>query len=319
MPAPILTTTLIAVTGAVHAEAPPQNPDQANRWGLCDMEGFIGGVQLRGGGMAGSGWDGSGANATTVYFRIENSTSDLGAGQRAAILAGLQIWADIVQIDFVEIGVANANRSIDFRFVTGNHCSQEPDECGDADCAFDGPNGVLAHAGFPPGVNSACVDPMEETWAGNVHFDDDEPWEQDDAGPGFSMALIAAHEVGHAIGLTHDTGGGGPHIMRPLFSDTDGLQAPSASDTLHLWSGYAAGTGAVVTLEEGGLWVNGNWTLTELGLPGAPFNTIVEAENAIPPFADVDINVSAGSYPQSVTFNRPCTINAIGGTVVIGQ
>ena len=108
--------------------------------------------------------------------------------------------------------------------------------------------------------------------------------------------------------------------MRPTFNNDDGLQAPSASDTLHIWGGYAAGTGDVVTLEEGGLWVNGLWTLLELGIAGAPFNTVVEAENAIPAFVgNVDINVTAGSYPQSVTFNRPCTINAVGGTVLIGQ
>ncbi len=309
--------SLLTLSGA-SGSAPTQPPQPVQR-GICDIEAFVGGVQFRGGGMAGDGWDGPGQGSTTVYFHVENTSADLAAGQRPAILAALQTWANVAQIEFVEIGVANINRSIDFRFATGNHCSIEPDECGDADCPFDGPNGTLAHAGFPPGVNSQCVDPMEESWAGNVHFDDAEFWEQDNAGPGLSMALIAAHEIGHSVGLTHDVGGGGPHIMRPSFSGTDGLQAPSASDVAQITSGYASGAGDVVTFEENGIWVNASYTFTELGLPGDPFNTIPEAINALPPFnTGVTIHLIGGSYPP-VTISQPCTITAEFNTATIGQ
>lgn len=318
----MLTTSiaLSVMSLAGRAEGGATQPQQPVRRAVCDQEAYIDGFQQRGGGMAGDGWDGGGANSVTIFFHVENTTNDIGAGQRAAMIAGLQTWADIVQIHFVEIGVPNRNRSIDFRFATGNHCAVEGDECGDADCPFDGSGGVLAHAGFPPGVSSQCVSPMEETWAGNVHFDDAEAWSQDGEVSGFSMALIAAHEVGHAIGLTHDTGGGGPHIMRPTFNDTDVLQAPSFSDSFSVLLGYAAGAGSVTTFESGGIWVVPSFPLGQLGIQAAPFTSISAAVNALPPFnSGITINVGAGSYPAPVTITQPCTISSIGGTVTIGQ
>ncbi len=319
----IPTTLAIAIlTGAGATETAPNQPaGNLGPIGVCDTEPLIGGAIFRGGGMASEGWDGPGENATTIYFHVENTSNDLGAGQRTAVLNALATWASIVQIEFVEIGVPNRNRAIDFRWATGDHCAVESDECGDTDCPFDGSGGVIAHAGFPPGVNSACVNPMAESWAGNVHFDDGDFFETDSGSPsdGFSMTLVAAHEIGHAIGLTHDIGGGGPHIMRPTIGWGDVMQTPSASDIAHLRSGYAAGTGSVVTFEQNGIWVNASYMFTELGLPGDPFNTISEAINALPPFnTGVTIHLIGGSYPP-ITISQPCTITAEFNPATIGQ
>ena len=295
-----------------------EHPFVATTYCPTEPVGWIG----RDGGMAGDGWDGEGANATTIYFHIENTSNDLTAReQRLAYITALQTWADIVQIDFVEIGVPNWNRAIDLRYAVGDHCAIESDECGDPDCPFDGPGGTIAHAGFPPGVNSQCVDPMTETWAGNVHFDDDDLFEQDNAGnDGYSLTLIAAHEIGHAIGLTHDTGPGGPHIMRPNFGWNDGMHDPSASDIANLRSGYAAGTGDVATFEEEGIWVNSAYYGHELGIAGYPFNTIAEGITALPPGNDgITLNVLGGLYPETLTISTPCTITAIGQPAYIGQ
>ena len=271
------------------------------------------------GGMTGTGWDGAGQNATTVNWHMRNTTGDVGAAaQRAAYLAALQTWANVVQITFTELPVGGQSRELDLGFTTGSHCGYEAAECGTAACAFDGVNGTLAHAGFPPGVNSICVPNMPETFAGDVHFDDAETWERDTgSNTAVSLQLIASHELGHAIGLTHDTGAG--DIMRPSFSATDSAQAPSASDLANIRAGYANGSGAVITLESLGVWVRSSAAAPELGTFFNPFNTVGEGAIGVPPGSTtVAVHVQAGTYVESVVISQPMFLVAEGGAVRIG-
>jgi hypothetical protein len=305
-------------------EAMAQAPQPAGDVRTCPMEVAPGtsvkrGFRALGGGLAGEGWDGAGQNATTLNWHVDNATTDFGAaGQRAALIAAMQTWANIVQITFVELPVASQTRMVDWAFVTGNHCSFEGAECGNANCPFDGQGGVLAHAGFPPGLNSLCVNPMPETYAGNVHFDDADPFEQDGGSAAFSMQLIATHELGHALGLQHDTGEGGPHLMRPNFASGDVAQAPSASDIANLASGYALGAGSVVTLEQNGVWVYYGAVAPEQGTYSQPFNTVAEGANGVPPGSTaVTLHIDAGIYPGPVTISQAMFV-ATTGVVTIG-
>lgn len=273
----------------------------------------------RGGGLL-ADWDGPGQNATTLYWHVEGSSPDFSAGQRAALIAALQAWADAAEIAFIEVPVPNLNRAIDYDFLVGDHGATEPAEAGDPDCPFAGPGGVLAHAGFPPGANSTCVNPMGESFAGNVHFDEAETWEQDTgSATAFSLTLIACHEVGHAIGLVHDNSGGGD-VMRPTFSAADGFLGLSDDDIANLQGGYSSDPGFVITLNETGVWVDSDAVAPEYGTSVRPFDTVAEGANGVPPLStDIVVHIDAGSYPGAVTITQNMILQAENGVVTIGN
>ena len=133
-------------------------------------------------------------------------------------------WSAVADITFVPVtdsGVAyNAVGAGDIRI--GAH-------------PFDGPSNTLAHGFFPPpnGVGAA----------GDVYFDSAEAWTCAPGAGTIGLGIVALHEFGHAIGLSHE-----PTqiaVMNPSYNDAL-IFGPLADDLIGAGGIYgedgAAGT-----------------------------------------------------------------------------
>ncbi|XP_056329005.1 matrix metalloproteinase-20 [Danio aesculapii] len=117
-----------------------------------------------------------------ITYRIARFTPDLRPEDvESSLHLALKIWSDAAPLKFVQVKEGRAD--ITFSFNSKAHGDFFP---------FDGPGGVLAHA-FEPG----------EGLGGDVHFDDDEIWTVGRGRPGYNLFTVAAHELGHSLGLSH--------------------------------------------------------------------------------------------------------------------
>lgn len=133
----------------------------------------------------GEGWDGPGLNPASLIYSFTSLTNQLStSGQRSEFQRALAEWSRVVQIDFSEGGSANSTRHLNVLFASGAHGDPYP---------FDGPGRVLAHTFYP-------APPNPEPIAGDLHFDDAEPWK---IGADVDFYSVALHELGHALGLGH--------------------------------------------------------------------------------------------------------------------
>uniref|UniRef100_A0A667WV63 Peptidase metallopeptidase domain-containing protein n=1 Tax=Myripristis murdjan TaxID=586833 RepID=A0A667WV63_9TELE len=117
-----------------------------------------------------------------ITYKIVQYTPDMKREEVESIFrSALKIWSDAAPLTFTKVN--NGKADIDISFVRRTHGDFFP---------FDGPKGVLAHA-FEPG----------EGLGGDVHFDEDETWMKGKQKQGYNLFTVAAHELGHSLGLAH--------------------------------------------------------------------------------------------------------------------
>jgi hypothetical protein len=128
-------------------------------------------------------------------------------------------WQAVANIQFVQVtdnGVAfNADGATgDIRI--GAH-------------VFDGAQGTLAHAYFPP--------PNGNSAAGDLHFDSQEQWTCDTSG--VDIGIVALHEIGHSLGLNHENTST-VAVMDPFYNASlNGLQTDDRNGVTTIYGAAA--------------------------------------------------------------------------------
>ncbi len=172
---------------------------------------------------------GTGATVTWSLTPTGTLTGESGAGGtltaladfmpvgfKAQIIAAFAAWSAVADITFIEVAdngnPYNSSGAVGDIRISGH--------------LFDGANGTLAHGYYPP-VNGV-------TAAGDIHFDTQDTWKIGFGGPGFDIFQVAAHEIGHAIGLDHSSIANS--LMNPYYSEAfHGLQADDVAGAQKLY------------------------------------------------------------------------------------
>ena len=119
-----------------------------------------------------------------ITYSFVNGTGQLqGDVERDLIRRAFALWSDQTALTFTET-TDNSIADIVIGWATGDHGDGDP---------FDGPGDVLAHASFPNPYDNSQV---------FLHFDDDERW-VDSETRNVDLLTVAAHEIGHTLGLAH--------------------------------------------------------------------------------------------------------------------
>ncbi|XP_051902226.1 collagenase 3-like [Hippocampus zosterae] len=130
----------------------------------------------------------------SLTYRIENYTPDMSRSEvDNSIEKALNVWAKVTPLKFTRLYSGTADIMISFG--RQSHGDYYP---------FDGPDGTLAHA-FAPSSGIG----------GDAHFDEDETFTFR-SNSGYVLFMVAAHEFGHSLGLSHSDDPGA--LMYPTYS-----------------------------------------------------------------------------------------------------
>jgi len=135
--------------------------------------------------VQGNNWD---HRILTYWFA--NGTEDIQDNlEQNAIRTAMSIWENQTDLYFLEV-CDSIFADIIIMWGIADHGCGYP---------FDSTGGILAHGFYPP---------PNGTFAGDIHFDDDENWTieiRNSSAQPLDLITIAAHEIGHSLGLDHSS------------------------------------------------------------------------------------------------------------------
>lgn len=164
-----------------------------------------------------SGLDVSGSKPSTALSEF------MPTGYRTELASAFDAWASVSGLTFSEVsdpGVGWLERDAyqtDIR-ISGRYYSN---------------NGTLASAYGPPRSGGPA--------AGDITFNKDVNWATGFDGPGYDIFQVAAHEIGHAIGLGHVARSETIALMNPIYTESfRGLQADDIAGVQTIYGGSVA-------------------------------------------------------------------------------
>jgi hypothetical protein len=125
------------------------------------------------------------AKVEITYYFVNGTDKLDGNIENDVIRQAFGLWSSQTPLRFTEVS-SEADADISIGWAVGEHGDGDP---------FDGQGDVLAHASFPNPYDDSQV---------FLHFDDEEHWVNSDT-QDVDMLTVAAHEIGHTLGLAHSS------------------------------------------------------------------------------------------------------------------
>jgi hypothetical protein len=230
--------------------------------------------------------------AITVTYSYDNLLDGYLGGSlststiKAAIQQALSLWAAVAPINFVEVADSGPPPSL-----TTDYSAAGKPMIRFGHLHVDGPGNVIGY-GFYPGATGL---------AGDVDLDDSENWTVNPSS-GVDLLEVATHEIGHALGLGHETVR--TAIMNPYYGGRFhglGTGFLYQDDINGIHAIYGAGHGSVTPLG----------STPPVTAPPSPFQVQGTQLIVTGTSGNDTFTFTAGATSSTVTLNRQSyTVNA---------